>query len=49
MGLITPEQMRWNAERNMRIMATIDWIEREDAEARATPVGGMQYRLGVNG
>lgn len=43
--LITPEQMEWNARRNMAAMEQIPRIAKEDAEALATPIGGVQFKL----
>ena len=42
--LITAEQMQWNARNNLRMMEQIPRIAKEDAEANATPIGGMQFR-----
>lgn len=42
--LITPDQMSWNAIRNMGIMENLARIQADDKEANATPVGGMQFR-----
>lgn len=42
--LITPDQMAWNARNNMALMALIPSLADEDADAKATPIGGMQYR-----
>lgn len=47
--LITPEQMTWNAMRNMAIMEQMDRIVAEDEEAKATPIGGMQFRYQGHG
>lgn len=41
--LITPEQMQWNARRNLAMMDALPRIAREDAESKATPIGGMQF------
>lgn len=43
-ALITPDQMSWNASRNLEMMDRIPRILAEDKEANATPIGGMQYR-----
>lgn len=42
--LITAEQMQWNANRNLGLMERSEMVKQQDAEANATPVGGMQFR-----
>lgn len=41
--LITPEQMQWNARNNLAMMDKLPRIAKEDADAKATPIGGRQF------